>query len=69
MALEQDDAERLAFYRARAEHLDPRSKATFRNSDSGRNVIAAAGAWWPSIYLGDDIGYNGDPGKGSVETA
>jgi creatinine amidohydrolase len=68
MALVQDDAARLAFLRERAAGLAPRAKATHRATGAAANTIAAAGAWWPPIYLGDDLGYNGDPGCASVET-
>jgi creatinine amidohydrolase len=67
MALEKDDAEKLAFYRRKAAGLAPRLEATYWRSE-GPNAIAAARAWWPPIYSGDRIGYNGDPGSASVET-
>lgn len=63
MALEKDVAGRMAFYRERAGGLPPRPK-----TDGDRSAIAAAGAWWPSLFLGDDVGYNGDPAAGSLET-
>lgn len=68
MALEQQDAAKLAFYRERAANLEPRMKATSRNSQGSRSVIAEAGAWWQSVYLADDVGYNGDPSAATVET-
>jgi len=69
MALERGDAAKLAFYRDRAAGLPARAKATHRASGGGPvNTIAAAGAWWPPVYLGDDVGYNGDPAHGSAET-
>lgn len=67
MALDQSEPDKLAFYRARAGHLRPRNGATYWQSDAP-NAIALAGAWWPPVYLGDDIGYNGDPGAATVET-
>jgi creatinine amidohydrolase len=67
MALDGADPERLAFYRARAAGLRPRSGATYWRSP-GPNAISAAGAWWPPIYLCDDIGYNGDPAAATPET-
>ena len=69
LALERGDPDRLAFLQARAAGLPARSKATHRASGGGAaNPISAAGAWWPPVYPGDDVGYNGDPGSGSVET-
>jgi len=67
MALEQHDPQKLAFYRDQAAGLQPRAQATYWRSP-GPNAIAAAGAWWPPIYHGDDVGYNGDPGAARVET-
>jgi creatinine amidohydrolase len=67
MALEKDDPEKLAFYRARAANLEPRAVSTYWRSENP-NAIAAGGGFWPSIYKGDDIGYSGDPGSASLET-
>lgn len=67
MALEKDEPEKLALYRRQAAGLAPRTEATYWLSE-GPNAIAAAGAWWPPIYSGDRIGYNGDPGRATVET-
>lgn len=68
MALEQGDPDKLAFYRSRVTDLAPRSmQAPYWRSDTP-NPITAAGAFWPTLYLGDDPGYRGDPGIASVET-
>lgn len=58
MALEKDDAQKLAFYREQAGGLAPTGSA---------NPISAAGGWWANLYLDDGPGYNGDPAQGSVE--
>lgn len=63
----QREADKLEFYRAQAQHLKPRNDATYWRSDAP-NAIARDGAWWPPVYLGDDIGYNGDPGSATVAT-
>jgi creatinine amidohydrolase len=67
MAMERDDPARLAFYEGRARGLPARTKATARGTTQP-NPIAAAGAWWPSVYLGDDAGYTGDPAAATVQT-
>lgn len=66
MALEQDDPERLEFYRRKAAGLPRRSTPAFLASGEG-NPIRQAGAWWPPVYHGGDCGYNGEPALATVE--
>lgn len=67
MAMDRDHPAKLAFYQGRARGLPLRTKATAQGTTRA-SPISAAGAWWPSMYLGDDPGYTGDPAAATVET-
>lgn len=66
MALEQDDQDKLAFYRNRVQGLEA-SAALAQRMGKAPNPVTKAGGWWANLYLDDGPGYNGDPAQGSVE--
>jgi creatinine amidohydrolase len=66
MALDGADG-RLDFYRRQAAGLQPRPEPPYWHPGEP-DPIAADGAWWPPVFLDDDRGYQGEPGRASLET-
>src|SRR5690606_3099427 len=67
MALLHDQVQGAQHIRKRAGVLAPVSGASYLASGS-ENPIKTHGAWWTTIYQGDQPGYSGDPAAASPET-